>query len=119
MAGDHGFHAVDADVAPDWVRERRDADEIQLIDVREPYEWEAGRVAGARHIALERVASQADTIERDKPVVFYCRVGSRSGMAADAFRRAGYDAYSMDGGIIAWHEQGLPLEPPDGDVADH
>jgi rhodanese-related sulfurtransferase len=108
---------TDVDVTPEWVRERRD--EIQLIDVREPYEWEAGRLSGARHIELERVASQAPTIDRETPVVFYCRVGSRSGMAADAFRRAGYDAYSMDGGIAAWHERGLPLEPADGQVADH
>jgi rhodanese-related sulfurtransferase len=106
-------------VTPEWVRERHDAGEIQLIDVREPYEFEAGRLAGARHIELAEVASQADTIERERPVVFYCRVGSRSGMAANAFRRAGYDAYSMDGGIAAWHERGLPLEPADGAVADH
>ena len=119
MAGDHAFHADDVDVSPDWVRERHDAGEIQLVDVREPYEWEAGRVSGARHIELERVASQADTIEKDKPVVFYCRLGARSCMAANAFRRAGYDAYSMDGGITAWDEEGLPLEPPDGQVAEH
>jgi rhodanese-related sulfurtransferase len=119
MAGDHAFHADDVDVTPDWVRERHEAGEIQLIDVREPYEWEAGRLSGARHIELERVASEADTIDREKPVVFYCHVGARSGMAANAFRSAGYDAYSMGGGIAAWHERGLPLEPPDGDVADH
>ena len=119
MAGDHAFHAADIDVSPQWVSERHEAGEIQLIDVREPYEWEAGRLAGARHIELERVASKADTIDKDKPVVFYCRLGARSGMAANAFRRAGYDAYSMDGGITAWDEQGLPLEPADGTVADH
>ena len=110
---------AEVDVAPDWVRERHEAGEIQLIDVREDYEWEAGRVAGARHIELPLVAAQADTIERDRPVVFYCRVGSRSSMAAGAFRRAGYDAYSMDGGLAAWAEQGLPLEPDDGRVAAH
>ena len=119
MAGDHAFLADDVDVTPDWVRERQEWGEIQLIDVREPYEWDAGRLGGARHIELERVASQAPTIDREKPVVFYCRVGSRSGMAAHAFRQAGYDAHSMDGGITAWHERGLPLEPGDGEVADH
>jgi rhodanese-related sulfurtransferase len=119
MAGDHAFHAQDVDVTPEWVREQHEAGDIQLIDVREPYEWEAGRLSGARHIELERVASQANTIDREKPVVFYCHVGARSGMAANAFRSAGYDAYSMDGGIAAWHQRGLPLEPPDGDVADH
>ena len=65
------------------------------------------------------MAAQADTIGRDRPVVFYCRVGSRSSMAAGAFRRAGYDAYSMDGGLAAWDEQGLPLELDDGRVAAH
>jgi hydroxyacylglutathione hydrolase/adenylyltransferase/sulfurtransferase len=116
---DHAFHADDVDVTPAQVREQRDGGELQLIDVREPYEWEAGRIAGARHIELERVASQADTIDRDRPVVFYCRLGARSGMAANAFRRAGYDAYSLDGGITAWDAQDLGLEPDDGHVADH
>jgi rhodanese-related sulfurtransferase len=113
------FHADDVDLAPDRVREQHEAGAIQLVDVREPYEWEAGRIDGARHIELERLASKADTIERDRPVVFYCRLGARAGMAAQAFRRAGYDAYSMDGGITAWHERGMPLEPDDGDVANH
>jgi rhodanese-related sulfurtransferase len=114
VAGDH-----DVDVTPEWVRERHEAGEVQLVDVREDHEWEAGRLAGARHIELGLVASEASTIDREKPVVFYCRVGSRSGMAATAFRRAGYDAYSMDGGIKAWSQSGLPLEPEGGEVADH
>src|SRR5918998_6000757 len=116
---DHAFHADDVDVTPEQVRERHEAGEIQLIDVREPYEWEAGRIAGARHIELERLASEAESIDRQRPVVFYCRLGARSGMAANAFRRAGYDARSLDGGITAWQEQGNPLEPDDGEVADH
>jgi rhodanese-related sulfurtransferase len=119
MAGDHVFHSDDVDVQPDEVRRLHRAGEIQLVDVREPYEWEAGRVDGARHIELERLASKADSIDRERPVVFYCRVGARSGMAASAFRRAGYQAYSMDGGITAWHARGLPLEPDDGEVAEH
>jgi rhodanese-related sulfurtransferase len=52
-------------------------------------------------------------------VVFYCRVGARSGMAAGAFRRAGFDAYSVDGGLTEWARRGFPLEPEDGAVADH
>ena len=110
---------AEVDVAPEQVRKRHEAGEIQLIDVREDYEYGSGHISGARHIELALVAAQAETIDRDKPVVFYCRVGSRSSMAAQAFRRAGYDAYSMDGGLEAWHEQGLPLEPSDGRVAAH
>ena len=93
--------------------------DAQLIDVREDYEWDAGRIDGARHIVLGEVAAQAETIDRDRPVVFYCRVGSRSTMAAQAFRRAGYDAYSIDGGLVAWAGEGRPLEPSDGTVAQH
>jgi rhodanese-related sulfurtransferase len=116
---DHVFHANDVDVQPEQVREQHEAGAIQLIDVRETYEWESGRIGGARHIELERLASMADTIDRERPVVFYCRLGARSGMAANAFRRAGYDAYSIDGGITAWDGKGLPLEPEDGTVAEH
>jgi hydroxyacylglutathione hydrolase/adenylyltransferase/sulfurtransferase len=111
--------AGEPDVTPEWVRERLAAGDIQLIDVRESYEWDAGRLAGARHIELQDVAAEAASIDREQPVVFYCKVGSRSAMAANAFRQAGYDAYSMDGGIDAWAASGLPLEPADGQVADH
>ena len=113
MSGD------EVDVTPQWVSERHAAGEIQLVDVREGYEWDAGHVAGARHVELQDVPAQAATIDREQPVVFYCRVGSRSTMAAGAFRRAGYDAYSMDGGLEAWAADGLPLEPGDGQVANH
>jgi rhodanese-related sulfurtransferase len=115
----HPFHSADVDVDPDRAKQLIEDGEIQLVDVREPYEWDAGRIAGARHIELERLASQAESLHRDRPVLFYCRLGSRSGMAANAFRRAGFDAYSLDGGLTEWERRGLPLEPEDGAVADH
>ncbi len=92
---------------------------LQLIDVREPYEREAGHIAGSRHVQLVQLASQADSIERDAPVVLYCRVGSRSVMAAQALRTAGYEAYSMSGGLARWADEGRPLSPEGGTVADH
>jgi hydroxyacylglutathione hydrolase/adenylyltransferase/sulfurtransferase len=101
------------------VDELHRAGDVQLIDVREPYEWEAGRVSGARHIELMRLAAEAPTVDRERPVVFYCQVGSRSYMAATAFRQAGYEAYSMAGGLVSWDAEGLPLEPADGQVAAH
>ena len=93
--------------------------EAILVDVREPHEWGAGRIPGARHVQLEHLASQADTIPRDKRVIFQCRLGVRSAMATKAFRASGYDALSMAGGIQAWHDAGLPMEPAEGYVADH
>lgn len=116
---EHPFKADEIDLSPAEVRERIESGAVQVVDVREGYEWEAGRMSGARHIELERLASQADTIDRDTPVIFYCRMGARSGMAAHGFRHAGYQAYSMSGGLTAWAEQGLPLEPEDGEVAPH
>jgi rhodanese-related sulfurtransferase len=89
----------------------------QVIDVREPHEREAGRIAGTRHIRLSELSSQAESLSRELPVVFYCRVGSRSEMAAQAFRTAGFEAYSMQGGLVRWAGEGRPLEPDAGYVA--
>ena len=110
--------AGERDITPEQAEALRSGG-AQVIDVREDQEWDAGRIGGARHIALGEVAAQAQTIDRETPVVFYCRVGARSAMAADAFRRGGYDAYSLAGGLEAWAGQGKPLEPDGGSVADH
>ncbi len=87
-----------------------------LVDVRRGYEWEGGRIAGARHVEVNELTAQADSLPRDRPVLFYCRGGSRSAMAAEAFRQAGYDAFNIEGGLTAWVEAGLALDPPDGVV---
>ena|SRR5919206_1617823 len=107
--------APDVDLEPRRVDELHRQGSVELVDVREPYEWEAGRVSGARHVELAELSALAP----ERPVVFYCRVGARSAMAAVAFRRAGYEAYSMAGGLEAWQADGLPLDPPDGEVALH
>ena len=64
-----------------------------MVDVREPYEREAGHIADTRHIPMVELTSRAAEIDRDLPVVFYCRVGARSDMAAQAFRASGYRAH--------------------------
>ena len=109
---------MDSNVTPRQVAELWAAGAIQLIDVRQAYEFEAGRIAGARHLELTQLAAQADSIERERPVVFYCRSGARSGMATDAFVQAGFDARNMVGGLLAWEAVGLPLEPDGGYVSD-
>lgn len=107
------------EIQPDETLARHQRGEIQLVDVREDYEVQAGRIAGASHIELERLASRATELDPSRPVVFYCRLGARSAMAAQAFRGAGYDAWSMAGGLEAWARQNLPLVPEDGTVAPH
>lgn len=105
---------------PGEVAERLSSEpELQLIDVREGYERDAGHIAGSRHIPLVELSGQASTIENSRPVVFYCRVGARSDMAAQAFRASGYEAFSMRGGLMRWAAEQRPLSPADGYVADH
>jgi rhodanese-related sulfurtransferase len=107
------------ELPPQQVAELLARDAVQLVDVREPYEWEAGRIAAARHIELERLAGRAREIERERPVVFHCRLGVRSAMATAAFRAAGWEAYNLAGGIRGWVDAGLPIDPAGGYVAEH
>jgi rhodanese-related sulfurtransferase len=113
------FANSEFDLTPERVKELVEGGEAQLVDVRENYEWEAGRIAGAVHMELERLPSRAAEIDKDRPVIFQCRMGTRSAFAMEAFRNGGYDAYNLAGGIQAWADAGLPLEPEDGTVADH
>lgn len=92
-------------------------DGAQLVDVRQADEYDAGRIEGSLHIELDRLPAEASAIDRDRPVVFYCRSGSRSALATQAFRAAGYHAHNLSGGLLAWTQRGLPLQPPDGTVA--
>ena len=105
-----------AEYTPEEVAERLEAGEIQLVDVREVDEWAAGRIAGAVHIELGELSQRQGEITRDRAVVFYCRVGSRSALATDAFAAAGYEAHNLGGGLREWHARGLPLDPPGGFV---
>ncbi len=89
----------------------------QLVDVRDDAEFAAGHAPDARHLPFERLSAEAESIDRDRPVVFICRGGGRSAGAAQAFAASGFDAETVDGGLEAWVAAGLPLEPPDGHVA--
>ncbi len=107
------------DLMPDDVRDRLAAGTIVLVDVREQHEWDAGRVPGAVHHEIERIASRAPLLDAAVPVAFMCRGGVRAGMVATAFRAIGYDAYNVRGGFTHWHAEGLPTEPAGAVVAEH
>jgi rhodanese-related sulfurtransferase len=113
--------AADAGDAREVSREeaRRLVDEgAQLIDVRTDHEWEAGRIIGATHLPLDTLPQRVGELDKDRPVVLYCRGGNRSSMAAAALAEAGYDAVKMSEGIVGWDEADLPLEPEAGYVAE-
>ena len=108
------------EVTPADAQRRLDAGEVQVVDVREQFEWDTSHIPGdVQHIPLGELQSRAGEISRDKPVVFSCRSGGRSLMAAQAFRAAGFEAYSLAGGLVDWSAQGLPVEPEGAPVAEH
>ena len=87
------------------------ADDVQLVDVRTPEERDAGRIpTDTAHIPFDELAARAAELDKDRPIVFYCRSGDRSAAAADAFEASGFDAQSLAGGIVAWEESGRPIE---------
>ena len=90
----------------------------QIVDVRADHEWEAGRVRGAVHVPLAELSERVGELDRDRPVVVYCRGGGRCEMAAEALAEAGFDAAPMAGGLPAWVEAGLAVEPEGGYVAE-
>lgn len=75
----------------------------QLIDVREPNEYEAGHILGARNIPLSQFKMRMKEIRPDKPVYLYCQSGMRSGRAAQTLYRKGYkDLSHLEGGFKKW-----------------
>lgn len=107
------------DVSPERVAELHRGGEIELIDVREDYEREAGHIGATRHVRFAELSREAESVDRERRVVFYCRSGGRSAVATQAFRASGYDAHNMTGGLLEWVRLGLPIEPEGGSVADH
>ncbi|HEX6314167.1 MAG TPA: molybdopterin-synthase adenylyltransferase MoeB [Gemmatimonadaceae bacterium] len=76
---------------------------FQIVDVREPYEWEIARIEGARLIPLAGLERQLDDIPRDRPVVVHCKVGGRSAQAVRRLKAAGFrQVWNLAGGIQRW-----------------
>lgn len=98
---------------PVTVHERRA--EVQVLDVREDDEWAAGRIEGAHHIPLKQLPARTGELDRDRPVVTVCRSGGRAAKATKLLGQAGWTAQTMNGGITAWSDAGLPVTTPQGE----
>jgi rhodanese-related sulfurtransferase len=90
----------------------------QLVDVRVAHEWDAGHISGATHLPLEELAERSGELDHGRPVVLYCRGGTRSSMAAEALDGAGFDAVKLREGIVGWDEAGLGLDSEASYVAE-
>jgi len=96
------------------VYERKD--DIQIVDVREPYEWEAGHIEEAIHIPLGQLMAgdEKGQLDTGRPVVVVCKTGNRSELAALMLQARGYDAHNLEGGTERWVTAGLPIVAADG-----
>lgn len=88
--------------------------DVQVVDVRYPNEWEAGRIDGALHIPGDDLADRVDELDRDRPVVTVCRSGGRSQKAAEWLAGEDFDVENLDGGMQAWADAGLDYHADDG-----
>jgi len=82
---------------------------VEVIDVREPWEYAEGHVPGARLVPLAGVPQHLDDLPRDRPVYLVCHVGGRSAQAATYLAQRGVDAVNVEGGTADWVSAGYPL----------
>ena len=99
-------------VSPSEFQQGIDNQDVQVVDVRSISEYESGHIDGAENVDVESadflgVARQA--LSKDKPVYVYCRSGRRSLEAANQLAKIGYEVVNLDGGIINWESEGMPV----------
>ena len=97
------------DITVKELKERLDkGEEIVMIDVREPHEWEVQHLEGVRKISLSQIPQHLKDLEdlKDSEVVLICRSGGRSGKATRYLQQMGFsNARNMEGGMKAWKSQ--------------
>ena len=87
-------------------------DKPEIIDVREPFEWQINRIPGARHVPLDRIASEIPRLDKRRETILYCKVGVRSLFAAQQLADAGVSQVrNLSGGIARWIDEVDPSMP--------
>jgi len=101
-------------VSPSQATQLINREDAMLIDVREPGEYGAGHILGAKNVPMSRVDTGGADIagkRKDRPVILYCDSGNRSAKAAAVLRGQGYTrVLNLSGGTGAWQQAGLPVE---------
>lgn len=117
MNGASGDEAVDTgsggEITPTELASRIErGDDFQLVDVREPVEWDIARIPGARLVPLGTIATAASTLDPARDVVVYCKSGVRSLRAAQYLTASGFSRVSnLAGGILGWSNEVDPSVP--------
>jgi len=93
------------------LNEKLNADEIQLVDVREAAEFAGGRVGGAKLMPLGQLEHRHQELDHSKPIYVMCRTGRRSAEAQQKLYALGFrNVINVAGGIEAWKREKLPFE---------
>ena len=102
-----------SEIQPVHLAERlAQGDEIDVIDVREPFEWEIGHIPGARLVPLDRIAAEIPRLDKRRETILYCKVGARSLYAAQQLADAGIaEVSNLAGGILRWIDEVDPSMP--------
>jgi adenylyltransferase/sulfurtransferase len=91
---------------------RRERADLDLVDVREPHEWEIGKIDGARLAPLSSFADALRTLDSARDIVVYCKSGARSAKAVRQLRAAGFRrVWNLEGGILRWSQEIDPSVP--------
>jgi len=81
---------------------KEQAEDLQVLDVRSPDEWEKGHIPGAKHIFLPDVPKKLEELGKEKPVAVYCDSGYRASLAASILKTKGFDVHNVPGSWQAW-----------------
>ena len=82
-----------------------------VLDVRDPGEFGAGHILGAKNVPLSRLGDAEVAKRKNRPVIVYCEGGERSSKAVAALKRQGFArVVNLTGGLRAWQQAGLPVE---------
>jgi rhodanese-related sulfurtransferase len=84
-------------------------DGVTVLDVREPVEWQHGRIEGAVHVPMGQVPARTAELPAAGQVLVVCKVGGRSAQVTAFLQQRGYDAVNLAGGLVEWVAAGRPL----------
>ena len=101
------------EIQPSQLAQRLERGEkLEIIDVREPYEWQIGHIPGARLVPLGQIAEEIPRLDKRRETILYCKAGARSMNAAKQLASAGVaDVRNLAGGILRWIDEVDPTMP--------
>lgn len=97
---------VSKEISPQELSARlKKGESVKMLDVREPEEWAAGHIKGAKHIPLGQVLERLRELDADEELIVICRSGNRSGLACELLEEKGFNVVNMTGGLMAWEDE--------------